>query len=312
LPLAYGRFVVVYDAEDVPDPNQLRHAAARFAKAEPEIACLQAHLVVDNPADGWLPSLFAIEYAALFDVINPGLIKMGVPVPLGGTSTHFRTDILRALGGWDAWNVTEDADLGIRLAHMGYRVGDLPSSTLEEAPTKLGIWMRQRARWMKGYMQVCITHSRTPLATWRKLGMTNFITAVTLVFGTTVSALVYPLFLLVTGLTLANGARFSPHSVVDLAVVSMAVPLLAFGAMAMVAPAVAGLKRRGLLHLVWLVPSMPAYYLLVSIAAWYGLYELVVASARWNKTEHGLARSSRSGRLIDSAGNPLPPRPAPA
>jgi glycosyltransferase XagB len=138
LPLARGVFTVVYDAEDEPEPDQLRLAVARFADEGPEVACLQARLAIDNTDDGWIPRLFTIEYAALFDVINPALAAFGLPIPLGGTSNHFRTSALRRVGGWDAWNVTEDADLGIRLARHAYRTVDLPSTTREEAPRSLG------------------------------------------------------------------------------------------------------------------------------------------------------------------------------
>jgi hypothetical protein len=128
LPLARGEFTVIYDAEDIPDPGQLRLAVATFARHPADVACLQARLVIDNTRDNWLTRLFTIEYAALFDVINPGLAALRCPVPLGGTSNHLRTALLKSAGGWDAWNVTEDADLGIRLALMGYRVADLPSA----------------------------------------------------------------------------------------------------------------------------------------------------------------------------------------
>jgi len=134
LPLARGSCLVVYDAEDVPDPGQLRAAAERFARSDSKTACLQGRLVIDNQRDGPLQKCFALEYAALFDVLIPALATWNLPIPLGGTSTHFRTHILRAVHGWDAWNVTEDADLGLRLARAGYRVDDLPSSTFEEAP----------------------------------------------------------------------------------------------------------------------------------------------------------------------------------
>jgi cellulose synthase/poly-beta-1,6-N-acetylglucosamine synthase-like glycosyltransferase len=120
----------VYNAEDQPDPDQLRLAVAAFDRAGPDVACLQARLVVDNTAESWLARMFTLEYAGLFDVLNPGLARADLPMPLGGTSNHFRTDVLREVGAWDAWNVTEDADLGIRLALAGWRVGDLPSSRL--------------------------------------------------------------------------------------------------------------------------------------------------------------------------------------
>jgi glycosyltransferase XagB len=136
LDAARGDLIVIYDAEDEPDSQQLRLAAARFA-ADPEIDVLQARLTIHNAADGWLSTLFAIEYAVLFDFINPGLAALDLPIALGGTSNHFRTRTLRRVGGWDAWNVTEDADLGLRLARFGARVGALASDTSEEAPNDL-------------------------------------------------------------------------------------------------------------------------------------------------------------------------------
>ena len=162
LPLARGDLLTIYDAEDEPEPGQLRAAAARFAVAPAQIACLQGRLAIDNFADGWLARLFALEYAALFDVLNPGLAALGLPIALGGTSNHFRTPILRRVGGWDAWNVTEDADLGLRLARCGYGVEALASATHEEAPARLAAWLGQRRRWLKGWMQTLAVHFRDP------------------------------------------------------------------------------------------------------------------------------------------------------
>ena len=169
LPAARGALVVVYDAEDEPDADQLRLAAARFA-AEPYVHCLQAALTIDNAADSWISAMFAIEYATLFDLIDPGFAALDLPIPLGGTSNHFRVDTLKRVGGWDAWNVTEDADLGMRLASAGARVGALASSTTEEAPAEFAAWFRQRVRWQKGWMQTLIVHSRRPLRFARALG----------------------------------------------------------------------------------------------------------------------------------------------
>ncbi|HKH34423.1 MAG TPA: glycosyltransferase family 2 protein, partial [Beijerinckiaceae bacterium] len=205
LPLARGEFLTVYDAEDVPDPDQLRLAAATFARSAPEVACLQARLVIDNTDDNWMTRLFTIEYATLFDVINPGLAAIDLPVPLGGTSNHFRTEILRQLHGWDPWNVTEDADLGIRLALAGYRVCDLPSATLEEAPSAWKPWYGQRIRWMKGFMQVVVTHSRRPIEALRALGPRRFFAAVTMTLGTIMTALGYPLFAALTLFAIYEG-----------------------------------------------------------------------------------------------------------
>jgi hypothetical protein len=152
-PFARGSLVAVFDAEDLPEPRQLRRAAARFSRLPPDVACLQASLAIDNGARNWIAALFAIEYAALFDVYNKGLAFMGLPLFLGGTSNHFRIEALRAVGFWDAYNVTEDADLGLRLARAGYRIETFASETFQEAPAIFGALVKQRTRWLKGWMR---------------------------------------------------------------------------------------------------------------------------------------------------------------
>lgn len=295
LPLARGRFTVVYDAEDVPDPGQLRLAVARFAGLPSLVACLQARLTIDNTDDSWLTRLFTVEYAALFDVFNPGLAEIGSPIPLGGTSNHFRTSVLKAIHGWDAWNVTEDADLGIRLARLGYDVRDLPSSTLEEAPITLGAWMRQRTRWMKGFVQTATGHSRKPWVLVRQMGLWRFYGTLVLTWGIVVSALVYPLFsaLLLASWLSGNADVFASRW--EAAGFALSRMLFLFGALAIFVPACVALHRRRLWRLLPWVPLLPVYYGLVSIAAWRGLWELATATFRWNKTSHGHARTSRSG-----------------
>jgi glycosyltransferase XagB len=306
LPLARGAFTVVYDAEDIPDPDQLRMAVAMFAGSTPRVACLQARLVIDNTADSWVARLFAVEYATLFDVINPGLAALDCPVPLGGTSNHFRTSALRNILGWDAWNVTEDADIGIRLARLGYRVADLPSTTLEEAPVTLGAWMRQRSRWMKGYVQTCITHSRTPVLAWRELGFWRFGAGVTLTFGTVLSALGYPIFALVCLAGIGTGGLLSAKTAWAALWSAGSLLLFVLGLAAMIIPAVIGLKRRRALQLLIWVPALPVYYLLVSAAAWRAIWDLVRNPFRWHKTSHGLARTSRTGALTAVSSRPSP------
>jgi glycosyltransferase XagB len=180
---ARGELIVVYDAEDIPAPDQLRLAASRFA-VDKGLDCLQARLAIRNHGESWLSKLFAIEYAILFDVINPGLCALNLPIPLGGSSNHFRVRSLVGVGAWDEWNVTEDADLGIRLARFGYRVKALDSDTSEEAPYEFGNWFRQRMRWQKGWMQTSIVHSRRPVFFWRDLGPRRALAAMTLIVGT--------------------------------------------------------------------------------------------------------------------------------
>ncbi len=304
LPLARGRFAVIYDAEDIPDPGQLRLAADAFARLPRDVACLQARLTIDNTDDSWLTRLFTIEYAALFDVFNPGLAEIGSPIALGGTSNHFRTEILQRIHGWDAWNVTEDADLGIRLSRLGYRVEDLPSSTLEEAPITLSAWMRQRTRWMKGFVQTCTVHSRRPGAALRQLGLWRIIGVVLVTLGTVLSALLYPIFTGLFVLLWSGGLLIDPSSQGSRILFAVSFTLFCTGAAAVFLPAIAGLKRRRLWWLLPWVALLPVYYVLVSLAAWRSLWELTVAPFRWNKTSHGLARTSRVARLRSTGRDP--------
>ncbi len=153
LPFARGTFTVIYDAEDRPEPNQLRRALQAFRAGGKDLACVQARLCIDNSADSWLAQLFTAEYAGQFDVFLPGLAALHLPLPLGGSSNHFYTATLREIGGWDPYNVTEDADLGMRLARFGHRTSVIDSTTYEEAPARFGPWLRQRTRWFKGWMR---------------------------------------------------------------------------------------------------------------------------------------------------------------
>ncbi|MEO0682432.1 MAG: glycosyltransferase, partial [Pseudomonadota bacterium] len=174
LDFARGAVVAVYDAEDRPAPDQLRRAAAAFAQAPAQVACLQARLAFDNYADGWIPRCFAIEYISWFHLLLPGFARLGFPLPLGGTSLFVRRRALEKLGAWDAHNVTEDADLGVRLARAGYRTLLLDSETAEEAVRRPLAWIRQRSRWQKGYLATWLTHMRNPLRLYRDLGPAGF------------------------------------------------------------------------------------------------------------------------------------------
>ena len=304
LPLARGRFTVVYDAEDVPDPEQLRLAVSAFARMPADVACLQARLTIDNTDDSWLTRLFTIEYAALFDVFNPGLAEIGSPIPLGGTSNHFRTTLLRSIHGWDAWNVTEDADLGIRLARLGYRVADLPSSTLEEAPITARAWLRQRTRWMKGFLQTGVSHSRNLRSGLSQFGFWRFYAGMALTAGAVLSALIYPFC---TGLFVVLWLSERPHSPWGDVWYAGSLTLFLSGLASIFIPACVALHRRNLWRLSPWIALLPFYYGLVTLAAWRGLWELGTAPFRWNKTTHGLARTSRSGVLRST--RPMRPRP---
>lgn len=300
---ARGELLAIYDAEDRPDPRQLRIAANLFRRLPDQVACLQGRLAIDNADDGFLSRMFALEYAALFDVVNAGLIRAGLPVLLGGTSNHFRTRTLREVGGWDAWNVTEDADLAFRLVRSGYRIADLPSVTLEEAPARLRIWFGQRVRWMKGFLQTLATHSRQPLVTMKEAGWRQGICLFSLCAGTLLSMLSFPVFAIVTAVILLVKGLPEPAGAVGAALTGAWCALFLGGLIALMAPLVRGARHRGLGDLVWWVPLMPLYCLLVSAAAWTAIFEYLTAPHRWNKTRHGLARTSRLRR---------PPKEAPA
>ncbi|SIQ97547.1 glycosyltransferase [Bosea sp. TND4EK4] len=311
---ARGTLFTIFDAEDIPDPQQLRLAAARFQRAPAELACLQARLVIDHAEEGLLPALFALEYASLFEVLNPGLLTAGLPIMLGGTSNHFRTQALRAVGGWDAWNVTEDADLGLRLVRAGYRMGDLPSDTREEAPVSIKAWLRQRSRWIKGYMQTAMTHSRAPLALLREAGPAATITFTSLIIGTIVTALGFPIFALATIAAYWEGSVFSPPTPFVTLTSAFATTVWLLGAVALFAPPAVGAIRRRDPGLLLLLPILPLYYGLVSIAAWMAFYEFFARRFAWNKTEHGLARRRQAPGASEEprSGAAIRPPPAPA
>ena len=296
LPFCRGSLLVIYDAEDEPQPQQLREAAAAFAEAPDNVVCLQARLSIDNCDDSWLAAMFAMEYAALFDVINPGLAALGLQFPLGGTSNHFRVEALRGIGGWDAWNVTEDADLGIRLARYGYHIGVIDSTTFEEAPAGLRVWRPQRQRWLKGFMQTLVTHCREPRRLVREAGAGGAAAALILVAGPVLGALLGPVLFAVTTMQIVSGELLAPPDVPTLLATVASLTLFAFGAVSCLWPLLLGVKRRGLWRAARWLPLLPLYYGLMSIAGWGALVELVRSPFSWNKTEHGLARSSKRKR----------------
>lgn len=296
LPLARGALLTIYDAEDEPEPGQLRAAAARFAASPPEVACLQGRLAIDNFADGWLARLFALEYAALFDVLNPGLAALGLPIALGGTSNHFRTAALREVGGWDAWNVTEDADLGLRLARCGYGVEALASATHEEAPARLSAWLGQRRRWLKGWMQTLAVHFRDPGRFVAELGVRRALAAFALMAGVVLGPLVGPIFLATTLWDVACG-RFVVDTPAQAALAGLWGLVLSGGVISTLVMLGLGMKRRKLVGLWPWLALFPAYYALISWVAWRALFEWIDNPFHWEKTRHGLARTSRRAAL---------------
>jgi cellulose synthase/poly-beta-1,6-N-acetylglucosamine synthase-like glycosyltransferase len=289
---ATGDLVVVFDAEDAPEPDQLRRAAALFASAPPSTACVQARLAIANARDCLITRRFAIDYAALFDCGKSGMARLDWPVPLGGSSNHFRTETLRKVGGWDAWNVTEDADLGIRLARMGYFVADLPSTTWEEAPNRLKSWMNQRTRWMKGWMQTMLVHARQPQRLVADLGLFRTVIVSSIGFSVVLGALLMPLFVIGIGWRLSDQLPLGAGTPLVIAADTVIIECLALGLLAEVLPAFQALRRRKALSLAPWILLAPITYALTSIAAWRALVELIRRPHHWHKTPHGAARSS--------------------
>jgi cellulose synthase/poly-beta-1,6-N-acetylglucosamine synthase-like glycosyltransferase len=294
LPFARGSFLVVYDAEDEPEAGQLKGALAAFRNGPPELVCVQARLAIDNAADNWLSRQFAAEYAGLFDVFLPALADLRLPLPLGGTSNHFRTDTLRQVGGWDPFNVTEDADLGIRLARFGFHTGVIASTTWEEAPVSFGAWLKQRTRWFKGWLQTWAVHMRQPRRLKRELGWSGFIVFQLLVGGSVLAALVHPFFLalVITDISAGTLVAASPDAI-DALHKGVVFTTLFSGYLCSALLALVGLIRRRMLGGAWVLVTIPLYWLILSLAAWRALFQLLIVPYRWEKTEHGFARTSR-------------------
>jgi cellulose synthase/poly-beta-1,6-N-acetylglucosamine synthase-like glycosyltransferase len=295
LPFARGSFTVIYDAEDVPEPDQLRRAFETFMAADARLACVQAALTIDNTTDSWLARMFTAAYAGQFDAFLPGLAALHLPFPLGGSSNHFRTAVLRQVGGWDAYNVTEDADLGIRLHRCGYRSTALSSATYEEAPARFGPWLRQRTRWYKGWMQTWLVHMRRPGRLLRELRPAGAVAFQLFLACNVLAALVHPVFMA----ALAYSLFVAPP--LHLVAAGNAAPVFAAtflcGYASTIALDVVGLRRRGLLAHGWVLALTPFYWFLLSLAAWRALFQLVTDPQRWEKTDHGLARHSRLSAL---------------
>lgn len=289
LEAARGDLVVVYDAEDRPDVDQLRKAASAFAAANERLTCLQAGLNYYNADVNGLTAQASIEYASLFGGLLPALQRLRLPIPLGGTSNHFRTDALRAVGGWDAFNVTEDADLGIRIARFGYRCEMLPSATLEEACRRPADWLRQRTRWLKGWLQTYLVHMRHPLLLARQLGARGFIGFQIVLGAQVLSLLAHPLFIVFMVFEAANGRLFgAPAGWFARLFWTLAVGNFIFGYLVSIGLGFATLRRAGLARLGPHLALMPLYWLAISLATFRALLHYLVRPFHWEKTEHGL------------------------
>lgn len=297
---ARGEYIVIYDAEDRPEPDQLRKAVAAFRSLPADVVCLQARLNFYNRHQSLLTRLFAVDYATWYDQLLPGLAHSrgapsGVFAPLGGTSNHFRVDKLREIGGWDPFNVTEDCDVGVRLGRVGLRVAMLDSVTWEEAIPHVRPWIRQRSRWVKGYIQTYLVHMRHPISLWKQLGSRGFIDFQMLVGGSSLVLLLNPLMWTLTVLYLAEKGTQVGNLVETLfpaplyypALLSLVVVnFILFYCNAYVC------VRHNYIDLTRYTLLTPLYWILMSAGAWVGLVSLIRNPSYWAKTEHGIGLSA--------------------
>ena len=286
LDFCHGSIIGIFDAEDAPERDQLRKVAAGFAHAPEDVACLQGVLDFYNPRRNWMSRCFTIEYASWWRIILPGYERMGLTVPLGGTTLFFRRDILETLGAWDAHNVTEDADLGVRLARHGYRTVFLPSTTFEEANCRPWPWIKQRSRWLKGYALTYLVHMRHPLQLLRDLGLRRFCGLQVLFLGALTQTLFAPLLWSFWAFPLGL-----PHPLRSVLPPSTLIAIIAVFLLSEAITVAIGLLATAEPERRWLwpwVPTLHLYYALASIALMRALWQAVFAPFVWEKTRHGV------------------------
>ncbi len=285
---ARGDYLVIFDAEDQPEPDQLKKVVIAFEKAGPEVACIQCRLNYFNAEENWLTRMFTLDYSLWFDYMLPGLERLRIPIPLGGTSNHFRMDVLRKLHAWDPFNVTEDADLGVRLTQKGYRVAVCNSTTFEEANVSIPNWIRQRSRWIKGYMQTYLVHMRHPWHLYRSVGAGGFWGFQFFVGGTMLSGILNPIFWSFYVFWLLVGGSFLdqlfPTALLYLSLFNLLAGNGLFTYLSIIAPV-----KRGWMNLAPWGLTVAGYWALMSVAAYKALWQLVRNPFYWEKTQHGLS-----------------------
>lgn len=305
---ARGEYVVIYDAEDRPDPDQLKKAFLAFRDLPPEYVCLQGKLNYYNCGQNMLTRLFTMEYSVWFESLLVGLMQFDIPIPLSGTSNHFKTSFLRIIGGWDPFNVTEDADLGVRLYRMAYKTAVLDSRTWEEANSQMGNWVRQRSRWLKGYLQTWFVHMRNPIKTFRQLGGRAFLGYQCQVLGTPLLPLMNPFFWALLIIWIVAQPQWVqeafPGPIYYIALVEFI-----FGNFVFTYANLTGMydvirdcalkERQPFSYLLVKYGLLsPVYWILMSVAAYKGLWQLIRKPFYWEKTRHGLAPAADESTVI--------------
>ncbi|TDL53878.1 glycosyltransferase [Paenibacillus dendritiformis] len=295
---ARGDYVVIYDAEDRPDPDQLKKVFLAFRNSPSNVVCVQAKLNYFNSDQNLMTRWFTQEYSMWFELLLPGIMKLNLPIPLGGTSNHFKTSVLKELNAWDPYNVTEDADLGIRLYKKGYMTAIVDSRTWEEANSRVGNWIRQRSRWIKGYMQTWLVHMRNPLKLWKELGPRGFFGFQVMVLSAPLLPLLNPIFwallILWYGWEMEFVPKFFPGMIYYIAAIEFLIGnfLFILSNAAGVYWVIDEMERKnervfsyGIVKYAFLTPI---YWVLMSIAALKALWQLITRPFYWEKTTHGL------------------------
>lgn len=286
---ARGKYLTIYDAEDIPEPDQLKKAVIAFKKAGKNYVCFQSALNYFNKDENLLTKMFTLEYSYWFDYLLPGLYNLKLPIPLGGTSNHFDVEKLREIGAWDPFNTTEDADLGVRAFARGYKVGVINSTTYEEANSKTRNWIKQRSRWIKGYMQTWLVHARNSRRLYKILGLKGFIAFHLLIGGTPFVFLINPIMLLIFVFWLLTQTKvldvFFPPAVLYVSLIN-----LLLGNFIGIYLNMLAVFRRQYYELLPYAILNPLYWMLHSIASYKALYELFTKPFYWQKTQHGITK----------------------
>ncbi|RLI46151.1 glycosyl transferase [Candidatus Bathyarchaeota archaeon] len=294
---AKGEYVVIFDAEDDPEPDQLKKAIIAFQSIRQDRACFQSHLIFYNSKENLLTRWFSLEYQYRYDYYLEGLSAINAPIPLGGTSNHFRTKQLLELGSWDPHNVTEDADLGMRICKKGLETGMLNSYTYEEANPKLGSWIRQRSRWCKGHIQTYLVHMRNPLNLLKKIGYKKFLLFQLTFGGNIFLPLINPLLWAISILSILFPEMFNFLLFAEWITLISTMNLICgnlFQILLYLTPVFAE-KKYSFIPFAF---TIPFYWILVSAGAWKGLIQLITKPHYWEKTMHGISKYDRSSKKI--------------
>lgn len=284
-----GKYLTIYDAEDIPDSDQLKQTYKLFDKLPGDYIAIQCALNYFNKSENFLTKMFTLEYSYWFDYMLPGLDSLKIPIPLGGTSNHFKFDKLMELGGWDGFNVTEDADLGLRCYAKDYKITVLDSTTYEEANNDFFNWIRQRSRWIKGYMQTYLVHMRNPLKLYRSIGARGFFGFQFFIGGTVFTFLTYPILLLFLLIYVLFKSKWIAILFPDWLVIISLINFTA-GNLIMIYTNMIAIFKRSSYSLILYAIANPVYWLMHSISAYKGLHQLITKPFYWEKTNHGLTK----------------------